>query len=168
MNQQDQCGPEVLGIHLSGTGEIVSPRMMGTNIEHTRSCICQGLSAQMLRNRKFAGKPVATSGHAREWYPIGEKTLFVFDEPYTRHHEMYHMKRAHECNAQRVVNAYGGSLCGIGQHELHIQEGRKYCFRMDAKTSKPAMITAALCSRFGERVYASARFEAERNEWTVF
>ncbi|MBR5546535.1 MAG: hypothetical protein IKU70_06100 [Clostridia bacterium] len=145
----------------------VSPMMFGTNIEHTRSCIYQGLSAQMLRNRKFAGKPAATSGHAMEWYPIGEKALFVFDEPYTRHHELYHMKRSHERNAQRVVNIYPGQVCGIGQHELVVQAGQVYQFRMAVRTSAPVVITAALTSRFGRQVYTSCRLEAESDDWQV-
>ncbi len=145
----------------------VSPRMFGTNIEHTRSCVYQGLSAQMLRNRKFAGKPAATSGHAMEWYPIGKKALFVFDEAYTRHHELYHMKRSHERNAQRVVNAYPGQLCGIGQHELYVQENHTYQFRVVVRTSAPVILTAALTSRFGGRVYASCRLEASGGEWTA-
>lgn len=38
---------------------LVSPYLFGCNLEHTRSCIYTGLSAQMVRNRKFAGKPTA-------------------------------------------------------------------------------------------------------------
>lgn len=33
-----------------------SPYIFGHNLEHTRSAINGGLSAQMLKNRKFAGK----------------------------------------------------------------------------------------------------------------
>ena len=53
---------------------IVSPFLFGENLEHTRSDVFMGLSAQLLRNRKFAGKPMACSGHSMEWYPVGEKT----------------------------------------------------------------------------------------------
>lgn len=155
-------------IHLDhGINEIVSPLLFGTNIEHTRSCVYQGLSAQMLRNRKFVGKPTANSGHAMEWYPIGEKALFVFDKAYTRHHELYHMRRSHERNAQRIVNVNDGHLCGIGQHELHLQEDRSYEFRMVVRTSAPVVITAALTSRFGRQTYASCQFETASTEWSV-
>ena len=37
--------------------EVVSADLFGCNLEHTRANIFKGLSAQMLRNRKFAGKP---------------------------------------------------------------------------------------------------------------
>lgn len=152
----------------NGTGETVSPLMFGTNIEHTRSCVHQGLSAQMLRNRKFAGKPVATSGHAREWYPIGENIIFCFDAPYTRHHEIYHMTRRNERNSQRIVNVHEGKLCGIGQHELFVQQNHVYQFRMVVKTSAPVRITAALTSRFGHQEYASQCVEVTQKEWTTF
>lgn len=36
-------------------GATVSPLLFGNNLEHTRSCVHTGISAQMLRNRKFAG-----------------------------------------------------------------------------------------------------------------
>ena len=39
------------------TTEDFSPYIFGHNLEHTRSTVMGGLSAQMLRNRKFAGKP---------------------------------------------------------------------------------------------------------------
>ena len=39
-----------------------SPYIFGMNLEHTRSAVNGGLSAQMLKNRKFAGKPAATPG----------------------------------------------------------------------------------------------------------
>ena len=39
--------------------EDFSPYVFGHNLEHTRAAVNGGLSAQMLRNRKFAGKPLA-------------------------------------------------------------------------------------------------------------
>lgn len=148
-------------------GERVSPMLFGANIEHTRSCVYQGLSAQMLRNRKFAGKPEACSGHAAQWYPIGEKALFLFDRAYTRHHELYHMKRNHECNAQRIVNASEGSLCGLGQHELVLQADHTYLFRMVAKASAPVRVTAALTARHGRTTYASCEMLLDSEDWTT-
>lgn len=148
--------------------EDVSPMMFGVNIEHTRSDVHNGLSAQMLRNRKFAGKPGACSGHAAEWYPIGERTLFAFGEPYTRHHELYHMKRKHERNSQRIVNAYEGSLCGLGQHELFIQEDRPYHFRMVARATLPVTVTVEITSRHGGVVYAAHEFAVQGDEWNTY
>ena len=48
-----------------------SPYIFGHNLEHTRAAINQGLSAQMLQNRKFAGKPSRNEGVASKWFGIG-------------------------------------------------------------------------------------------------
>ncbi len=147
---------------------IVSPLLFGTNMEHTRSCIYEGLSAQMLKNRKFVGKPSACSGHASQWYPIGERALFLFDKAYTRHHRQYHMTRKHECNAQRIVNLYEGCVCGIGQHEVSVQRDEPYQFRMVAKASQPVTVTVSLTVRHGGAEYASGEIEVEGNEWRTY
>lgn len=43
------------------TTSTVSPHLFGHNLEHTRASIMDGLSAQMIRNRKFAGARRATA-----------------------------------------------------------------------------------------------------------
>ncbi|KPK84218.1 MAG: hypothetical protein AMJ81_06240, partial [Phycisphaerae bacterium SM23_33] len=50
-------------------GEI-SALWFGHNLEHTRSCLWRGLSAQLIRNRKFAGA-AGRDGVARHWYRVG-------------------------------------------------------------------------------------------------
>ncbi|MBR5380161.1 MAG: hypothetical protein IK140_06465 [Clostridia bacterium] len=149
-------------------GARVSPLMFGTNIEHTRSCVYKGLSAQMLRNRKFAGKPTFQSGQAHEWYPVGENPLLLFAEPYTRHHELYHMRRANEMNSQRLVNLHPGSLCGIGQHELCVAKGERYAFRAVAKASQPLTLRVSLTSRSGGTEYASAAIAVSGSDWQTY
>ena len=108
-----------------GDGTVVSPYIFGENLEHTRSNVFMGLSAQMLRNRKFAGKPQACSGHAQEWYPIGEKTFFAFCPSYTRHfEELYHMKRDLECNGRTCIRR-GCPLYACGKsHEFGTDDRR--------------------------------------------
>ncbi|MBQ8732774.1 MAG: helix-turn-helix domain-containing protein [Oscillospiraceae bacterium] len=146
----------------------VSPLLFGCNLEHTRSCIYTGLSAQMLRNRKFAGKPSACSGHAAEWYPIGSDAIFLFDQSYTQHHKQYHMKRNHERNSQRIVNPYEGAVCGIGQHELLIQQDVSYSFRIVAKASAPVILTVSLTSRHGKVTYASNQITIRHPDWADY
>ena len=53
------------------TTSTVSPHLFGHNLEHTRASIMDGLSAQMIRNRKFAGA-AARNGVALDWEGIGE------------------------------------------------------------------------------------------------
>ena len=147
---------------------IVSPFLFGENLEHTRSDIFMGLSAQMLRNRKFAGKPMACNGHSMEWYPIGEKTFFAHCEPYTRHSaEFYHMNRKLERNAQRIVNLYGG-VSGMGQHELPIRDGQAYEFRIVAKCAGKIDLDVALTSRGGGKTCARGRVTVSGDEWNSY
>jgi len=159
-------------LQAEATDVFVSPLLFGCNLEHTRSCVYTGLSAQMLRNRKFAGKPSACSGHAMQWYPIGEKAIFHFDEKagkaYTCHHEQHRMKRKHEQNAQRIANPYAGQCCGLGQHELSIQENTYYDFRMAVKTSCPVTITVAFAKRHGSVYYVQKQFTIEGDEWKIY
>ena len=69
--------PYVVNCDAEADYGIVSPYIYGNNLEHTRSCICGGLSAQMLKNRKFVGKPSAMEGIASEWFAVGKRTVWT-------------------------------------------------------------------------------------------
>ena len=148
----------------------VSSDLFGCNLEHTRANIYTGLSAQMLRNRKFAGKPTACCGTAAEWYPIGEKTVFhlTHENPYTRHAEGYHMRRAHECNVLSVYSPLDALTAGIGQHELTVSAGWSYDFAIVAKTGGPVELNVALTDRGGKAVYCSETISVNAEDWTRY
>ncbi len=144
-------------------GTVLSPLLFGDNLEHTRGCIYGGLSAEMLRNRKFTGKP-GRYGCAHEWYPIGEKAYFSFGTegeylshgaPYTRHAEGYKMRRFHERNAQYITN-YNGLPSGIGQKDIYVSENTEYEFCIAARSNFKTVITVALMSHDRE-VYDSKK-----------
>jgi len=145
--------------------EIVSPYLFGSNLEHTRSCINAGLSAQMLRNRKFAGKPQACLGCAQEWYAVGEKTIFAFTDAYTRHGEGYHMTRMNECNAQSIMNPFENCTAGIGQHELSVQAEKEYEFAFVARTEAEVNIHVSLTARNGKEEYCAKDILVKGKEW---
>ena len=169
MKETGWDGKNELVVELNGRPSgTVSPRLFGTNIEHTRACVYKGLSAQLLRNRKFAGKPTVRTGQACEWYPIGDRAFLGFGEPYTRHHEMYHMHRANEAQSQRIVNFWPGESCGIGQHELPLRAGETYEFRIVAKTDAPLSLKVELCARFGKRIYAEEEIALTGNDWRTY
>ena len=150
------------------TGQAVSPFLFGENLEHTRADVFMGLSAQMLRNRKFAGKPLTGIGCSMEWYPIGEQVFFAHCEAYTRHHpELYHMRRAHERNAQRIVNLEGGQA-GIGQHELPVAAHAAYEFRLVARAPEAIELQVSLTGRHGGAVYAQASLTVCSRDWTAY
>ena len=145
---------------------LVSPYLFGCNLEHTRSCIYTGLSAQMVRNRKFAGKPTACEGCAIEWFPLGERGVFALDEPYTRHGEGYHMKRTLECNSVGIFNPYCGEAVGMGQHGITISQGQPYLFGMVVKTQESVKFTVSLTDRTGKNVYCRAASVGGGDDWT--
>ena len=150
--------------------KFVSPLLFGDNLEHTRAGINGGLSAQMLANRKFVGKP-GRYGCAHGWYAIGEKTYFFFrtedddseDMPYTRHAEGYKMKRVHECNAQGMTS-YKAAHTGIGQKELYVKGGAEYEFAIVIKADRETEMTVRLIGSDGKTM-DSAVFAAKAGDY---
>ena len=53
------------------------PHLFGHNLEHTRASIMDGLSAQMIRNRKFVRQLEERNGVALDWEGIGECVYFA-------------------------------------------------------------------------------------------
>ena len=140
----------ILEIGTNGGSEL-SPYVFGHNLEHTRAAVNGGLSAQMLRNRKFAGKPSRNRGVAAEWRGVGERAFFqlLWEEAYTRHIGCEKMSRRNEMQSQSVQNIYGG-LCGIAQDGLVIRAGKSYELRLVTKCSLPVTLTAELTDRAWE------------------
>ena len=153
-------------IDISQTIEI-SPYIFGHNLEHTRSAVYGGLSAQMLKNRKFAGKPTANIGVASQWFNIGEKAFFMCDGgAYTRHIGVPNMRRNNERNWQIVENMQEGKTAGIGQYGLDIVGGKPYDLRTVTRVSKPIQLKVELTDRKGETVYAEHTLSLQPgNEW---
>lgn len=136
-----------------------SPYIFGHNLEHTRACIYGGLSAQVLRNRKFAGKPSGSDGCAAEWIPVGAKhTLYVLDSDngthtsvaYTYHKEIGEemmgtgkMNRRNECQALDVQLLKENHICGIRQEKLDLR-ACEYKLRIIAKASDLVEIRVVL------------------------
>ncbi len=164
-------------------GYEVTPLLFGGNIEHSRNAISGGLSAQMLRNRKFVGMPNSFRGNADCWFIIGDKTFAMIgsdqtqsgnidadseNSTYTRHSPLgYHMRRRYECNNQRVQNIHGG-VSGIGQQGLLVEKTREYEFRIVLRTDIDANLTVALTSHGGKTVYCAESVKVSGNEWTTY
>ena len=127
----------------------LSPLYFGDNLEHTRDCVNSGLSAQMLKNRKFVGRP-DRYGCAMGWYRIGEKVSFTlsYDRPYTKHHESYHMHRLLERQSQ-MISAYHDGTAGFGQTGLCLRSAKRYVFKMTATAFAPMDVTIELTSPCG-------------------
>jgi len=144
---------------------IVSPLLYGSNLEHTRSSIFNGLSAQMLKNRKFIGKPSAMEGVALDWYLIGEKTFATLGASYTHHYpDHYHMRRDLECFAQQVMCCDPELEGGFGQHEIDISKDEVYDFAIVARCLEDVEITVSLTDRYNTKTYASTVISIKAGE----
>lgn len=153
------------------SAQSVSPLLFGDNLEHTRGCVNGGISAEILRNRKFVGKP-GRYGCAHEWYALGEKKHFAFGTtgeylsfgaPYTRHAEGYKMRRSHERNAQYITN-FNGETAGFGQKDLYLRGGTDYDFSIAVKASVETVLTVRLIGS-DRTVYDSKTVTAKTGDY---
>ena len=146
----------------------LSPYVFGYNLEHTRSAVggAGGLSAQMLRNRKFAGKPAKNSGVAAEWTVVGDRAFFQTGGRacYTRHIGCERMRRGNELQSLSVQNVHGGP-CGIAQGGLCLAAGGTYELRAVTLCSVPVTLAAELTDRDGVVVYARREISLVPGGW---
>jgi len=162
----DALAQQRLDIDISSP-EYLSPLLFGHNLEHTRASVNGGLSAQMLQNRKFAGKPARNLGVAAHWFGIGDKTFFYQDEPYTKHICLDNLPRLNELQSQVVANMNGGIVAGIGQSGIAIEAGRKYELRMVTSVTGNLVLKVELCDRNGIKIYASREITlSPSKDWT--
>lgn len=155
-------------INLKETTDL-SPYVFGHNLEHTRAAVNGGLSAQMLHNRKFAGKPSRNEGVAAGWAGIGDKVFFSCGGPaYTKHIGNPEMRRSNEMNSQSIQNLVEGQTAGISQDGLFLKGGEAYQMRTVTRVFLPLTLKVELTDRDGTKVYATKTLELEPSEdWVV-
>ena len=149
-------------VTLSDTAQSISPLLFGDNLEHTRGCVNGGISAEILRNRKFVGKP-GRYGCAHEWYAVGGNPVMMFGGAYTRHYEGYKMRRSHERNAQ-YITSYKPGTAGFGQKDLYVSADTDYRFTIAVKASAETVLTVSLMSH-GRTVYDSKTVTARTGDY---
>ena len=148
----------------------ISPLWFGHNLEHTRSCLWRGLSAQLLCNRKFAGKPEQLTGQAMGWYAIGaDSGLFLLDGAggYTRHYDAEDRRRRNEVHCQRIFGYRAGVRYGIGQGGLPLLEGARYEVRLILSSPEPMQVSLRVLSDDRTQTYTDVRFQTASPEWTT-
>ena len=157
-----------LHIDVTRTGGRISPLWFGHNLEHTRSCVWRGLSAQLIRNRKFAGKPART-GVAMDWYPIGpDRNWFWADSEsggYTVHYDPEDVRRTGELVCQRMECFVQGDVCGIGQREVPLSEGREYEGRVVMRTEQALSVRVRVAGADASRTLFEERFDVAPDDW---
>ena len=144
----------------------ISPFLFGDNLEHTRACVNGGISAQMLKNRKFVGKP-GRYGCALDWFRIGNQANLTFGNSYTCHYEGHKMNRAHECNAQVVTNYQNNTTAGIGQKNIFLRANEKYDFGIVAKAFEDTTVTVRLVSSLGV-IYCQHQFLIRSGDFSSY
>ena len=151
------------------TTSTVSPHLFGHNLEHTRASIMDGLSAQMIRNRKFAGA-AARNGVALDWEGIGECVYFANEhrlpgsnanEAYVCHYAHNGMWRRNECQSQMIQNPIPNQVSGIRQKDLFLQKDRSYPFAVVVKVQQPLDVRVALTNADGTQIYAETVFPVQ-------
>jgi len=112
---------------------IVPDFIFGQNLEHTRACVFGGLSAQLLVNRKFAGKP-SGDGVAADWIASSGDVFFeLLQNGYTHHAVRNGMFRQNEVNSQFIMNL-SKEYAGIFQINCHLKGKSGYTLRIVART----------------------------------
>ncbi|MBE7039059.1 MAG: hypothetical protein E7404_09190 [Ruminococcaceae bacterium] len=143
----------------------VSPFLFGTNLEHSRRCITTGLSAQMIKNRKFAGVPMCSTGCAHEWYPLGEKVFCSLGKPYTRHFDKRTMNKMFECNSQDIYSFYNSDMSGVVQHDINLKKDTEYEFRIVTRVVEDIDIDISFTNRYGDITYYKNTLKLNPSEW---
>jgi len=149
----------------SDGGEI-SPLWFGHNLEHTRSCVWRGLSAQLIRNRKFAGMP-QHDGVAAGWQPLGPRGCWFLlehspghngteGEAYTAH---FDEKNSSARQRQRAESYQSAAPCGIGQRGIPLVGGRAYEGRVALRADRELRVRVGVAS---SEAFATVGAE----EWT--
>ena len=168
------AGPDTLPAKVSvSTERAVKPVpafIFGQNIEHTRSAVQGGLSAQLVKNRKFAGKPSRT-GVAMMWKPYGSKALYHQAEGLscTRHAKRSRMFRKNERASQVIGGLDEKGEAGIRQEGIGLRGGVAHNFRAVVSTLHPVDTPFVLRVAANGKVLAERAFTVntkKRDDWT--
>jgi len=150
-------------------GEIISPLLFGHNLEHTRHSVWQGLSAQLLANRKFAGPVSADGPDARQvvrgepgadgvvahWDGIGPATAAFAVDTTT----VFAGRQS-----QRITIA-GHGRGGLGQRGIPLQQGKEYELRLWVKTEREIGIVARIVDDSGRQIHAERTMKLVPGPW---
>lgn len=151
----------------------ICPLWFGHNLEHTRSCIWEGLGAQLIRNRKFAGG-AGREGVARHWHRVGGRgCLYILErsggkrglhgETYTAHFDPA-VRGAMQRQTIRSFEA--GAACGIAQRGISLIGGREYECRLALQADRELPVRVRLCGSSSAGEYFRTTVTAEAGRWT--
>ena len=125
-----------------GDLHVVPSFLFGQNLEHTRAALEGGLSAQLVRNRKFAGKP-SRMGVASGWRGFGVHAVFdqLWKKGFTRHAAAGRMFRQNEVSSQYIESLAVDGEAGISQSGMALRGGMRHSFRAHVRTTHAEDVT---------------------------
>lgn len=138
-------------IDASDQGQVISPLLFGHNLEHTRRAIWQGISAEMIANRKFAA---VENGLPKHWTIQNSYGKVVTDGQIT-----YAGKNS--------VLLENGS--GIGQQNdwLSLEKGRKYRFRIWTKSETSQSILVRIKGSGKNQTIFEKKMISKPGDWQL-
>jgi len=144
----------VVVIDAGDPGPEISPLLFGHNIEITRRGGWQGLSAEMVANRKFA---VHAGGMPARWTSLGPAAAAAIDET---------QGYAGTCAARIDVPAAGGP-CGIAQEQrtLAARQAAVYAIRLVVRTAAPRTVTLRLRDAATDAVLLERSWPVVAGDW---
>lgn len=149
----------------------ISSLLFGHNLEHTRRAVWQGLSAELLANRKFCGEP-GHQGVATQWYAIGSDTVqFRLESSlsaYTRHEGVDLASRAtcdFSVQQQKIQNCRAGQKCGIGQADVALIADTAYAAFFALRSDRLLRVTVRFTDQAGRRSYFSRSVTVRPGAW---
>jgi alpha-N-arabinofuranosidase len=133
------------------TGAEISPLLFGHNLEHTRRAIWQGISAEMIANRKFAA---VDNGLPKRWTITAGGGRVLTDDQVT-----YAGK-----HSVRLEN--GG---GIEQHHawLAFRKGAKYGFRIWTKSKTKQSLRLRVTDAGKARIIFEKQLVSKSGDWQL-
>lgn len=149
----------------------ISPLLFGHNLEHTRRAVWQGLSAELLANRKFCGEP-GHQGVATQWYSIGpDTTIFRLESSLSAYaqHEGVDLASRGSCDfsvqQQKIQNCRTGQKCGIGQADVTLIASTAYAGFLALRSDRLLRVAVRLTDQPGRRIYFSRSFAIRPGAW---
>jgi alpha-N-arabinofuranosidase len=143
--------------------------LFGQNIEHTRSADQGGLSAQLIKNRKFAGKP-NMRGVALMWEAYGDHALYDHSNiSFTRHAAKSRMLRQNELHSQVICGLTETGESGIKQSGIGIRGGVEHTFKAVVSSYHPENTPMVLRVKSKGKTIAEREFTVNtktRTSWT--
>ena len=132
-------------------GQVISPLLFGHNLEHTRKAIWQGISAEMIANRKFAA---VENGLPKHWAILNSGGKVVTDGQLT-----YAGKNS-------VILENGGAI-GQQNEWLAFQKRIKYCFRIRTKSETSQTLILRILDSGKTHVIYEKKLVSNPGDWQL-